>query len=631
MKHYYLQTNEDEDLVASVVVYAKAQEVELVLVDIASVETLAIEEGEHLLVSASLEEIKKVLHLASEKNFSVGIIPRAEQKEFKSTFELPSKLEEQVDLALKPCDKKLDLLYCDEHLVLQEVVIGEVPPLDSFSTSVEKLSVWERLKSSFSMIKKMNALTHTSFIVTTAKEKVLNFSAIGAVGVEYDNSTFASKLIDKHLKFNDARLSLVVLSPSSIFEYMGYIFQSHILKQTPKTLPSSVGYIHSHKLHIEAEKELSVTIDSVNSLHTPVTLETKAEALCLSVGEKFWEKSSAVKEIKESVKVEHLPSDKEMATYLEESIPLFSHASHEQFSSLFVSLREESKLNATFMTLLILASMIATFGLYINSASVIIGAMLLAPLMQPIVGVSMGLLRQDTSLFLDGAKTVLIGVLAVIFSAVFISWLVPLERLTSEMNGRLSPTILDMMVAIVSGVAAAYAKSNEKIVGSLAGVAIAVALVPPLAVSGIGLAWGEWSMFGSALLLFITNLVGIVLAASFTFLMLGFSPVAVAKRGIFYALVLVAIVSVPLSVSFVKMKHDIDITEQLSSFKTTIHQKNIYLKNIVLHGKEVRCEVVASDILSSGEKRELKDLIAKEISEEIGEEVRVLVSFWYEL
>ena len=627
MRYYYIQTKEDEALVASVVAYAKTREVELVLVDIANFESLAIEEGEHLLVSASLEEIKKVLHLASQKGLSVGIIPRAEQKEFKSTFELPSKLEEQVDLALKPCEKKLDLLYCDEHLVLQEVVIGEVPPLDSFSTSMEKLSVWERLKSSFSMIKKMNALTHTSFTVTTAKEKVLNFSAIGAVGVEYNNRTFASKLIDKHLKFNDARLSLVVLSPSSIFEYMGYLFHSHILKQTPKTLPSSVGYIHSHKLHIEAQRALSVTIDSVNSLHTPVTLETKSEALYLSVGEKFWEKSSAVKEIKESVKVEHLPSDKEMATYLEESIPLFSHASHEQFSSLFVNLREESRLNSTFMTLLMLATMIATFGLYINSASVIIGAMLLAPLMQPIVGVSMGLLRQDASLFLDGAKTVLIGVLAVIFSAVFISWLVPLEHLTSEMNGRLSPTILDMMVAIVSGIAAAYAKSNEKIVGSLAGVAIAVALVPPLAVSGIGLAWGELGMFGSALLLFITNLVGIVLAASFTFLMLGFSPVAVAKRGIFYALLLVAIVSVPLSVSFVKMKHDIDITEQLSSFKATIHEKNIYLKNIKIHGKEVRCEVVASDILSSEEKRELKVLIAKAI----GEEVRVLVSFWYEL
>jgi uncharacterized hydrophobic protein (TIGR00271 family) len=370
-----------------------------------------------------------------------------------------------------------------------------------------------------------------------------------------------------------------------------------------------------------------VTIDSVNSLHTPITLETKAEALALSVGEKFWENSSTVKEIKENVKVDHLPSDMEMSAYLGKSIPLFTHASYEQFSSLFTNLREESKLNSTFMILLILATMIATFGLYINSASVIIGAMLLAPLMQPIVGVSMGLLRQDITLFMNAVKSVVVGVLVVVFSAVFISWLVPLEQLTSEMNGRLSPTILDMLIAIVSGIAAAYAKSNEKIIGSLAGVAIAVALVPPLAVAGIGLGWGEWAMFSSAFLLFITNLVGIILAASLTFLILGFSPVAMAKKGILYAFILVGIVSVPLSFSFVTMKHNIDITEKLSSFKTNINDKKIQLKNIDIQGKEIRCEVVASSILTIQEKKDLKKLILNEV----GEDVRILVSFWYEL
>ena len=408
---------------------------------------------------------------------------------------------------------------------------------------------------------------------------------------------------------------------------MGYIFQSHILKRTPERLPASVGYVHSHKLHIEAERELSVTIDSVNSLHTPITLETKAEALALSVGEKFWEKSSKVKEVKENVKVSHLPSDKEMSTYLGNSIPLFSHASQEQYASLFANLREESKLNSTFMTLLILATFIATFGLYINSASVIIGAMLLAPLMQPIVGISMGLLRQDIALFTNAAKSISFGVMAVIGSAMLITWLLPLGQLTSEMNARLSPTILDMFVAIVSGVAAAYAKSNEKIIGSLAGVAIAVALVPPIAVAGIGLGWADWSMFGSAFLLFTTNLVGIILAASLTFLMLGFSPVSVAKKGLMSALVLVAIVSVPLYMSFTQMKHDLDIQKQLSSFETSINKKSIHLKNIELQGDEVRCEVIASDILSSREKATLKSLIAKEV----GEDVKVLVSFWYEL
>ena len=627
MKHYYIYSKEDEKLAASVILYAKSKEIELVSIDIEKFDSLTVNENNHILVTACVDELKKVMHFASQKGLSIGIIARENQKELKSTFDLPEGLEERVDLALSSCNKKIDLLYCNETLVLQEVVVGEVPPLDSFSTSMEKLTFWERTKSFFSMLKKIKSLTHTSFTITTGKEKVLKFSAIGAVGVEYNNRTFAAKLVANYLKFNDSRLTLIFLSPSSILEYMRYIFQSHILKYTPKSLPKSVGYLHSHKLLIEAEKELDVTIDSINTFQTPITLETKTEALSLSVGEKFWEKSSKVKEIKENVKVDHLPSDSELSTYLGETIPLFSHASQEQFTSLFSNLREESKLNSTFVTLLILATIIATFGLYINSASVIIGAMLLAPLMQPIVGVSMGLLRQDSALLMNGAKSIGVGVLAVVFSAMFISWLVPLEQLTSEMNGRLSPTILDLFVAIVSGVAAAYAKSNEKIVGSLAGVAIAVALVPPIAVSGIGLGWGEWSMFNSAFLLFVTNLVGIILAASLTFLMLGFSPVSVAKKGLMYALILVAIVTVPLSISFSHMKHEIEITQQLSAFEVTINQKRIHLKNIDLQGKEVRCEVIASDILSKEEKVELKKLISKEV----GEEVSVLVSFWYEL
>ena len=184
-----------------------------------------------------------------------------------------------------------------------------------------------------------------------------------------------------------------------------------------------------------------------------------------------------------------------------------------------------------------------------------------------------------------------------------------------------------MFVAIVSGVAAAYAKSNEKIIGSLAGVSIAVALVPPIAVAGIGLGWADWSMFGSAFLLFVTNLVGITLAASLTFLVLGFSPVAMAKKGLMSALVLVSIVSVPLYISFSKMEHDLEIQTQLSSFESVINTKKIHLKNIKFHADEVHCEVISSDILTHDEQVELKDLIAKEV----GEEVKVLVSFWYEL
>ena len=228
-------------------------------------------------------------------------------------------------------------------------------------------------------------------------------------------------------------------------------------------------------------------------------------------------------------------------------------------------------------------------------------------------------------------KSIFFGVLAVLFSAMVIALLLPMEQLTSEMNGRLSPTILDMFVAIVSGVAAAYAKSNEKIIGSLAGVSIAVALVPPIAVSGIGLGWGDWSMFSLAFLLFITNLVGIIMAASLTFMMLGFSPLHIAKKGITYAITLVGIVSIPLYISFNKMIEKVQVEQVLSKFEQNIGRKKIELQNISLERKNskliVRCEVISSDTLS----QEDKILLKHKISEKIGEEVEVLASFLYRL
>ncbi|PHS41789.1 MAG: TIGR00341 family protein [Sulfurovum sp.] len=303
----------------------------------------------------------------------------------------------------------------------------------------------------------------------------------------------------------------------------------------------------------------------------------------------------------------------------------------EQYTTLFTNLREEGKISSVYIILLILSTMIATFGLFINSSSVVIGAILLAPLMQPIISLSMGVLRQDSGLELNGAKSIFWGVLAVIFTAAVIAAFIPIDRLTSEMAGRLSPTILDLFVAIVSGIAAAYVKSNEKILGSLAGVAIAVALVPPLAVAGIGLGWLDWHMFIMAFLLFITNLVGIVLAASLTFVFLGFSPLRVAKKGLLTWLVVVLLVAVPLYSAFGQMKEDIAIQKILSNLAFNVGTHDVKLTHVELIHRaktdEIRCEVITTGILSKTEKELLKEAIVKSI----GKEAEVIVTFRYRL
>jgi len=626
---YYIYAVSETEFVETTKIYLQDKEIRYISLD--TLDAFDISLASQLLVTGCLDEIKNLLEIASSYVLPIGVIPTSKQKELMRTFDLPYKLEDAISLALRKTDKKLDLLYANGTIVLQEVLVGDAPPLDKFDSTLKGKTYFDRIKMFWHTIKKVKHLKHTQMKIIDAKENEIKLSAVGVVGLEYANNTFASKLVSSQLSANDGKLSVVILSPTSIVEYMGYLFKSLVSHLTPRTLPRSVGYIRSSQVQIETKSPLDLLVDSQNMGETPVTLEVKQKALALNVGEKFWEKQADQTHSKDSIKVDHLPSDEESASYLSKSIPFFSHASKEQYTSLFTNLREESRLSQNFMVLLIFATMIATFGLFINSASVIIGAMLLAPLMQPIVSLSMGVLRQDTSLELNGAKTIAIGVLSVLATAAIIALFTPIERLTTEMSGRLSPTILDLFVAIVSGMAAAYAKSNAKILGSLAGVAIAVALVPPIAVAGIGLGWMDWSMFSSAFLLFITNLVGIVFSAAFTFAILGFSPLYLAKKGIVTWLMIVALVSVPLYSSFLSMKEDIRIQKILSNVSFNVGEHDVKLTHIELVRRElndeIRCEVISTGILSQEEKKELKEAILKSINKVAD----VIVIFRYKL
>ena len=628
-KIYYLYAEEDQAFVEKNKSLTLWEE-EITYLSFSELEEMDLALASHLLVTGCLEEIKTVMEMAHHNDISLGIIAMSTQKELKRTFELPHAIDDMIRLALQKSKKKLDILCCNDSIVLQEVVIGDAPPLDQFDSALKGKTFVDRLKLFWKTFVKVKELKHSKMKITVGEGNEVNISAVGLVGVEYNNATFAAKLLSSQLSASDGRLAIVILSPTSMMQYVGYLFKA-LIAGKHKVLPKSVGYMSSHTIQVETDTPLKVQIDSSEVKHTPALLKVKEEALALSVGEAFWEKQNKVQSSKDSIKTDHLPSDEESAEFLGKNIPLFSHASQEQYTTLFTNLREESRLTSVFMILLILSTMIATFGLFINSSSVVIGAMLLAPLMQPIVSLSMGVLRQDSRLEINAAKTIFWGVFAVLMTATLIALFTPIEMLTSEMGGRLSPTILDLFVAIASGTAAAYAKSNEKIIGSLAGVAIAVALVPPLAVSGIGLGWGNWHMFSMALLLFITNLVGIVLAAAFTFVMLGFSPLHIARKGIVIWFFLMILVAIPLYSAFEKMEEDIRVKRVLTNFTFSLYAHEVELTHVnLIHlakKDELRCEVISSGILSQEEKRLLKETILKSI----GKEVEIIVTFRYRL
>ena len=195
-----------------------------------------------------------------------------------------------------------------------------------------------------------------------------------------------------------------------------------------------------------------------------------------------------------------------------------------QHAAVAQSMREAAAPTIDFYVLISLAASIATLGLLQNSGAVIIGAMLVAPLMAPILSMGMSMVLAEPRIFTLGAEATIKGAALAILVGLVIVIISPITDPTTEILARTQPNILDLMIALASGAAAGYAISRSEVAAAMPGVAIAAALVPPLCVVGYGLGVSDLDISAGALLLFVTNLIAIVLAASITFLALGFQP-----------------------------------------------------------------------------------------------------------
>jgi uncharacterized hydrophobic protein (TIGR00271 family) len=257
-------------------------------------------------------------------------------------------------------------------------------------------------------------------------------------------------------------------------------------------------------------------------------------------------------------------------------------ASPEQRNALYKSILESSHIDFEYAALLTLAGLIALFGLLENSAAVIIGAMLISPLMNPILSAALALLLGDGKL---GKRSATVLVLSVV-SAVGISWLVafliPLKQATPEILARTAPNLLDLFIAFLSGLAGTLALRGGSVAMTiLPGVAIAVAVVPPLSVVGYGLSTHHGSIAGGAFLLFVTNLVSIILSAAGVFRIMGFQPQRQAEQGRWKfkyrmgasALVLI-LLSIPLFLTLRKAAIQVSIRSEVQRELNKAFEKN---------------------------------------------------------
>jgi len=555
-------------------------------------DSAAILEGVgHVIVAARVPIIKTVLGYAQKYGFSVGIIPLPTQRELPRSYDLPGKLDEAIDLALRDDAPAIDLVLCNKQIMLYKAMMGRIPLLDAPLDMSRRRMFWHGLK-------RFVGLRLLTFNISLANKQKIRTAACGCMIVQHHESSMASRIIGQDSGVSDGMVSMIISSPSSIVEYVRFLFQTLNLSGRRKRIPSTIGYIKFREIDIESETELEVTIDGGATTMTPVHCETLQSAIRLNVGDELREEIRTAKSAKQKINIQHLPKGKEeLQKATKKAIPFFAYASEERFRDLFLALREDARTNSMYIVLMVLSTMLATVGLYQNSSAVVIGAMLLAPLMTPIVSLAMGLLRQDKGLTTQSTVKIILGVVVALLSAILITQMFPHKPLTEEMQARLNPTLLDLAVAIIAGVAGAYTKAYKEILQSLAGVAIAVALVPPLAVAGIGAGRLDWDFFSQAFLLFSTNLVGIVLFATITFRVLGYSPAVRGRRGIKLVTLALVLIAVPLYLSYERIVEKIVLEKSWQHERFLVNDKYLIVRNARLNHYQDK-DVMTVDILA---------------------------------
>ncbi len=517
---------------------------------------------DQLVISYLNDECLRDLMLqAREQEWTIGLLPHPGMKHARYGFGIAANLDDALSDIMNNDASQLDLLLCNQRPVFNSVIVGQTFTLVPGEAMVEPF--WARVRRFWRLMRSLKEVRFTPFTITTQKEKVVETAAFGIVAVEHGRSSVLSRRFMPDSNANDGMLHALVLAPRSVFEMLRFLFASLFMRNIwSRNNPPFIGFIKSSQLKLETSKPIKYNHDEMVSEAEQLEFNVERRAVRLIPG-RLLALAESGGEQKEIVRTQALPLGKARNELISYPLPWMHHAAPEEFKDLFMMMRESAKATPAYLTLVVLSTLLAAFGLFANSIPVVIGAMILAPLMGPIISMSLGTLRQDDSLMLESGKSIAIGTGLSLLCAMLIAWFIPLNNINTEIAARISPTLLDLGVAVVSGIAGAYAHARAEVAKSLAGVAIAVALVPPLAVAGIGLGWLDFTVFFGAFLLYLTNLVGIILAALITFMVLGYSPFHRAKRGLMLTLVMVAILAIPLAIGFERMVAENNVLRQL--------------------------------------------------------------------
>lgn len=559
----------------------KEKNIQLRRIKLADMSAIHIREDlDHVLLWIKQKDYPQTLLFASQKKMSLGFLPITgdSNNQFFKNLDLPKNFDNCLEIALHEEPLFVDLITCNDIVITNGITLENQTTMAEFMGDSRGFKGIDKIEFTIKRFIHAFALRPHPVTLITAKGKTVTTAITGMVLLDFHKNGFLANVFRGSISLRDRRISVALFAPQSILSYLR-LSSSALIATKKKKIPQQLGYIRTASLTIQTPVDTHYMVNKEPLTTRELIIKTLSEGVRVNADEKFREKHHYTDD-KESVSCGHLPKHEGRIKYLSNTLPFFPHALETDFKDLFLSLKENANVSNTYVLLMVLSSILATLGLFLDSPSIVIGAMVLAPLMAPIISLSMGLLRSEPDLSRRSFVTLFAGMLIAVGLSALMAYILPFQEVSKEIEGRLHPSTLDLLVAVISGVAGAFASARENIAKSLPGVAIAVALVPPLCVSGIGLGWWKLEVFYGAMLLFLTNLTGIILAAGLSFMVIGFAPFSRAKKGIMLSLFMVTVISIPLFLSFSNMQKIAAVEYQLLNQTYKIEGQYLRLRNI---------------------------------------------------
>lgn len=294
-------------------------------------------------------------------------------------------------------------------------------------------------------------------------------------------------------------------------------------------------------------------------------------------------------------------------------------------------IKENAKPDFDFYVLITTASLIVSLGILIDSTAVVIGGMLIAPLVWPIMALSLGLVTNSQKLTQKSIITILKNTVLVIFISLVCGLIVPdLMSENNEFLTRTSPTLFELIIGLIAGFTGAFIITYPKIGSAIAGVVIAAAIVPPLATIGISISRMDYNATIGALLLFLSNLVAISAASTLLFIISGFKK---SKKGnyklsqLLWNLVLLIIIFIPLLLTTQKTINDTR-TKKIIKDVVTSSLDEVIIDNIAINQKddfwEINLVLNHKQTFEFSQAKAIENIISKRLNKPVSLKLKII-------